>query len=411
MKISLPYGKETIEVDVAETQLIAVLEPNDVPKCTDPIKAVKDAITNPEGAGSFSDFLSGSGQLLVIINDGTRPTPTRIVLEAIADELDEAGAEFIIATGVHRVPTEEEFSFIFGTLWPRFKDRVSVHDARADEMYRLGLTSRGTEVFLNTRVMDAERIMIIGSVEPHYFAGFTGGRKGFLPGVAAFSTIEQNHSLALSSKAKNLSLLGNPVHEDMLEACGMIDKKVYTIMTVLDRDQEIYAVAAGGLYAAFDKAVERSREVFIVPLAEKADVVVACVRPPMDIDLYQSHKAIENAKPALKNGGALILVSSCRDGIGEAAFCNLLSSCSSPEAVFKKIAKGYKLGHHKAAKIAELCGKARVMAYTKLDDSTLENIFIEPVVNLQETLDELLSVTDSRIIFLPDASVTVPMTE
>jgi len=408
MKVKLPYRKDSIEIEIAEEQLMAVLEPNDVGKCPDPVQAVKDAIGLPSREGAFDSFLREEGKLLVIVNDGTRPTPTGTVLEAIADELEAAGAEFIIATGVHRAPTAEEYGFIFGSSWPRFKDRVSVHDARTDEMYRIGSTSRGTEVLLNVRVRDAQRILIIGSVEPHYFAGFSGGRKGLLPGVAAFSTIEQNHSLALSADAKTLALSGNPVHEDMLEACRMIDKKVFTIMTVLDREQEIYAVTAGDLYAAFDEAVCRAKEIFVVPLERKADVVIACAKYPMDIDLYQAHKAIESGKLAMKDGGILILVASCRDGIGEAAFSRLLSSCDSPEAVFGKIEGCYKLGNHKAAKIAELCGRSRIIAFTELDDKALEDIFIEPAGDLQKTLNEVLSEPQRRVVILPDASVTVP---
>ncbi|HAK45347.1 MAG TPA: general glycosylation pathway protein, partial [Spirochaeta sp.] len=143
-----------------------------------------------------------------------------------------------------------------------------------------------------------------------------------------------------------------------------------------------------------------------------ADVVIACAKYPMDIDLYQSQKAIENAKLALKPDGTLILVSACRDGIGEDAFSRLLSSCSSPDAVFKKIEEGYKLGYHKAAKIAEICSTARVAAYTGLEPEVLKSVFIEPLNDLQKTIDDLLSGKPgsdaARVVIMPDASVTVP---
>ena len=412
MKISLPYEQHNIEVEIAEKQISAVLEPNEVESCADSAAAVLAAAAKPCGGLTFADFLQSPGELLVIVNDGTRPTPTGTVLETLADELDAAGAGFIVATGVHRAPTENELRFIFGGTLERFRGRITAHNARTDEMYSLGTTSRGTEVRLNTRVRDAGRVLIIGSVEPHYFAGFTGGRKGFLPGVAAFNTIEQNHKLALSPASETLALRGNPVHEDMIEACRMIDKDVFTIMTVLDREQKIYAVTAGGLEEAFDAAVAKASEVFVAPLEQPADVVVACAKYPMDIDLYQSQKAVENAKLALKPGGTLILVSSCRDGIGEDAFRSLLASCDTPDQVFKKIEAGYKLGYHKAAKIADICANARVAAFSGLDAAVLESVFIEPVEDLQKKLDSLLTGAPGaerrRVVVMTDASVTVP---
>jgi nickel-dependent lactate racemase len=183
-------------------------------------------------------------------------------------------------------------------------------------------------------------------------------------------------------------------------------------MTVLDREQDIYAVTSGSLESAFDEAVRRAAEVFVVQLAQKVDVVIACAKYPMDIDLYQSQKAIENAKLALKPGGTLILVSSCRDGIGDDTFSALLSSCDSPDSVFKKIEERYKLGYHKAAKIAEILDMARVLAYTDLEDKELESVFIKPVNNLQKTLDDLLKeAPGAKVVLMPDASVTVPMAE
>ncbi len=407
MKIRLPYGKESIDVDLPESGIEAFIEPNEVSGHIDAVQAVLEALENPSGSGSFQNFLSAAGRLIVIVNDATRPTPTALILETVSDLLQASAAEFIIATGAHRAPAEEELGFIFGSTLERFRGKISVHDARTDEMFMLGTTSRGTEVLLNAKIKQADRILIIGSVEPHYFAGFTGGRKGLLPGVAAFSTIEQNHRLALLPGARTLALSGNPVHEDMLEACRMVDKNIFSIMTVLDRRQQIYSVAAGGLNEAFSSAVEKALEVFAVPIERKADVVIACAKYPMDIDLYQSQKAIENAGLALKPGGTLVLVSACRDGVGDDTFSRLLSSCDKPEAVFSKISEGYRLGYHKAARLAELSAQIRLMAYTGLDPEVLESIFIEPVADLQKLLDELIE-AGNRIVIMPDASVTVP---
>ncbi len=411
MQINLPYKRDAIQIDLPAERLAGVLEPNEVESADDPIAAVRDSFSHVYGTQSFTEFLEAPGKLLVIVNDGTRPTPTRFVIEAIADELETAQATFMIATGVHRGPTAEEYEFIFGSQYDRFAERILVHDARKDEMAYLGVSKNGTEMYLNKQGVGFEKILIIGSVEPHYFAGYTGGRKGLLPGIASYHTIEQNHKHALSPKACALALEGNPVHEDMIDALKVVKNNLFTIMTVLDKHQEIYGVTSGDIYEAFTGAIGKANEVFVAPIAEKVDVVVTCAKYPMDVDLYQAQKAIENAKLALKPGGILILVAACRDGIGEKAFSDLLSSCETSEAVLAKIAKEYKLGYHKAGKIAEVNQWAQIWAYTELADETLEQIFLHPVNNLQEAIDKALRKKGDRakVLFLPDGSVTVPL--
>ena len=408
MRIPLPYGHGEIEIDIPDERLLAVLEPGEAGRGGSGPEVLQTVLSKPPAAGRFDDFLSAAGDLLVIVNDATRPTPTSLFLDFAADRLDAAGAAFIVATGAHRAPDEKELRYIFGSSLDRFRTRIAVHDARRDPMSLFGTTSRGTEVRLNSRVAAAERLLIIGSVEPHYFAGFTGGRKGLLPGVAAYSSIEQNHSLALSSDSEVLRLSGNPVHEDMAEAGRMVDRNIFTIMTVLDRSQQICAAAAGGLAAAFDEAASVAREVFTAPLSGRADVVIACARHPLDIDLYQAQKAIEHARLALKPGGSLILVSSCRNGIGDGSFVDILSACGGPEDVRGRLAGRYRLGNHKAARLADLCSRSRLLAYTDLEPEALEAVFIEPVSDLQTTIDGLISESFARVVVMPDASVTVP---
>ena len=409
MKINLPYNQKTLSVEIQEKNLGAILEMkepvrNPGRKATDMVKEATK--------GTLDDFLALPGRPLVIVNDGTRPTPTRFVLDAIGDRLEKAGASFIIATGSHRGPTREEYGFIFGSWYDSFSDRIFVHNAKdMDGMKYYGTTKRGTEVYYNKLVAEADKIIAIGSVEPHYFAGYTGGRKAFLPGTAAYCTIEQNHKMALYPEAKSLALKGNPIHEDMMEATAMIKTPVYSIMTVLDKNDEMDTVCAGSLEESFDEAVKAADKLFTLPLKEKADVVVSCTLYPMDIDLYQSQKAIENGKLALKDGGTLILVSACWDGIGPDAFVKLMQSASTPDEVFEKIEAGYKLGFHKAAKLADIFRWANVEAYTGLEDRKLEEIFIKPVHDLQKAIDDAIAKygPDSKVVFLIQGSVTVPV--
>lgn len=409
--IQVPYNKNSVEIKIDEHKLAGIVEPNDVQVTKSPQELIHQALEQPHGNVDFNSFMEAPGSLLVIVNDGTRPTPTRYVLDVIADELEKAEASFIIATGVHRGPTQEEYAFIFGDNYERFKSRIFVHDARkSEDMVYLGSSSNGTEMYVNKLGVEADKVLVIGSVEPHYFAGYTGGRKGFLPGIASFRTIEQNHEHALDPRAKALALKGNPVHEDMIDALQVVKKPVFSIMTVLEKHHQIYAVTAGDIYSAFDAAIERADEVFVADIPEKAEIVISAAKYPMDVDLYQAQKAIDNGKLALKEGGTLILVSACRDGIGEKTFAELLGSSETPDEVLEKIKGRYRLGYHKAGKMAEVYHWAEVCALTELKDEELEKIFITPVHDLQTAMDEAIKKyhADAKVLFMLDGSVTVP---
>jgi nickel-dependent lactate racemase len=414
MWIEVPYGEEIIKAEIDEARVSGILEANKV-AASDETGTVLNTINHPVNSKCLTDFLAGGGNVLFIVNDATRPTPTAHVLEIIYEMIKPLDKSFMVATGAHRPPTEEEYRQIFGRFLEEFKPGIHTHDSRADgDMAYIARSRNGTEIYLNRLVAEAPKIVVISSVEPHYFAGYTGGRKSFLPGVASYKTIEQNHKLALSNRARALALDGNPVHEDMKDTLAAIkDKEIFSIMTVLDKNQRIYAATAGDINDSFMAAVNKAREVFVVRLREKADIVVTVARHPMDIDLYQSQKAIENGKLALKDGGILILVSKCRCGVGDENFVNLLATCTSHDEVFEKIEKGYKLGYHKAAKIAETRQWADIYSVTGLPDQILTSVFMTPFPSLQEALDQALYAkgNDARVLFLMDGTVTVPSLE
>lgn len=413
MDIKVPYGLEELRVRVPEENLLGVFHPNEVEPQPER-ETLLEALRNPMGGQSFEEFLEGAGEVLFIVNDGTRPTPTAKVLEIIQEQLRKVKARFIVATGCHRPPTEEEYKFIFGSLYQEFKGKVYVHDSRNDrEMVHLGTSSNGTEMYVNHHGVRADRLVAISSVEPHYFGGYTGGRKSFLPGIAAYKTIEQNHKYAIRPEAKSLALRGNPVHEDMIAALKSVEgKPIFSIQVVLDRERRIYGATTGDIHASLEGAIEKANELFCVKVPQKADIVVSVAPYPMDVDLYQSQKALESGKLALKEGGILIMVSKCRTGIGERAFFELLARAGgNPRKALEEIDRGYKLGYHKAAKMAEIALWADMWAVTDLPDTDLKAVFMRPFNDLQKALDEALAVKgrDAKIIFLMDGSITVPM--
>jgi len=411
MKLQVPYGKDgTLEAEIDEQCVLGIIEPNEV-EIGDETEVIRQALAHPVGSPSLKEFLKDARDVLFIVNDPTRPTPTARIIDMIQDDIAGHKVSFIVATGIHRAPTEEEYIQIFSEkYYKKYKDCIHSHDAKRDEMVFLGTSKNGTEMRVNRRGVDAHKIVIISSVEPHYFAGYTGGRKSFLPGIASFETIEQNHKLALKPEACALKLKGNPVHEDMIDALSTVKKEIFTISTVLDKKHRIYAATAGDIYKSMELAVSKAEEVFVAKIPQKADIVVSVVKFPSDIDLYQAQKGIDNSKYALKEGGILLLVAKCRMGIGEESFVKLLSSASSPKDALDRIEKKFVVGYHKAAKMAEVGLWAQTWAVTDLEPQLLEKIFIRPFSTLQSALDEARKEKgkDAKVLILLDGSLTIP---
>jgi nickel-dependent lactate racemase len=414
MNVDIPYGKQHITVTIPEP--CHILVPNKV-SIKDQEILIENALEKPLGFDSYDEFAENAVRLLVIVNDATRPTPTSKILEYLLPVLSShPDVKFLVATGVHRAPTEEEYRFIFGDTYEVFRRKIYAHDARKDkDMTYLGKSKNGTEMYINKLVPEYKNILIIGSVEPHYFAGYTGGRKSFLPGVASYKTIEMNHKLALSDKACSLALEGNPVHEDMVDAMHVLkDLKVFSIQTVLTDDHKLYAVTAGDLHRSFNAAIELSNQVFCVPLKEKGNIVITAAPYPMDIDLYQSQKALDNGKLALEDDGVIILVSKCRDGVGEDAFLELLGKADCPKKIMDILGEEYKLGYHKAAKMAQIGIRADMWAVTDLDDKIIKKSQLKPYATIQSAIDDAVKLIKKKgkkpkTIVMPSGSLTVPL--
>jgi nickel-dependent lactate racemase len=411
MKISIPYGSEKIELELPAAINIKIVSPNKISsgKTKD---VIKKALDNPMYRVSFGEWVAQNSLFLFIINDATRPTPTLEILKELDRNMNLEEAKYIIATGAHKEPTDSKLALIFGEFYDRVKTNILIHNARGKKsLIKLGITERGTEVWLNKEVLEAKALIPIGSVGPHYFAGFTGGRKSFIPGVAGYVTIEQNHKLALEEGAAPLYLSGNPVHLDLLDAFETLPCiPIFSIQTIVKDEKNLCAVFCGDIYKSFSKACEYAKNVFCTKVKEKVDIVITVAKRPLDENLYQAHKAIEHGKLALKNGGILILVSLCKDGIGPGNFYKLLSSSTDPEKILTRAKEDYRLGYHKAARIAELSKKAEICVVSEIEDKILKDAFMKPFGSLQEAVNQSLSKKgkDSKILIIMDGASTVP---
>jgi nickel-dependent lactate racemase len=357
------------------------------------------------------DFFSETDNVLIVVNDHTRPTPTLKILQSIEDFTPYDRCSFIIASGAHRDPDDVELKNILGDYIR--EDNIIYHRAglKKDLDY-IGTTSSGNEIYLNKAIRNFNSILAINSIEPHYFAGFTGGRKSFLPGISGRDTIERNHSLAINAGSAPLKLKGNPVHEEMDEVVDLLsDYNIFAIQVSLNRENEIYNIHTGDIRSAFNKCCEECKGLFSIPFSEKADVVIAVAGSPLDINLYQSQKAIENSKVLLKDDGILLLISSCYEGIGPDAFYQLLSSGKDFAELKEEIKTNYRLGYHKVLKLIDLFERNELWVISEFDDITLRKIHINPVKDIDVALKKIYEKKGEnvKIAILEDATTTVPV--
>ena len=420
MRVDVPWGAGTVPVDIEEARVAGVLGAN-VDRAEDPEGVLRAALETP-GAGLKAFLDSARSPLLVVVNDATRPTPSAEVLWVIRADLEkwlETGdreLSFVVATGTHRVALPQELERIFGKEFLEVHaGRISSHDSKDKaQLVHLGRTSRGIDIQVNRLLAEARSVLLINSVEPHYFAGYTGGRKSLFPGLAGYETVWANHALSMKPGSESLVLRGNPVHEDLEEALaiGIDGKQVYSIQLVLDKDHRVGFAAAGPLEDTFRRAVEVADKQFVLDIERRYEVVVAAAPHPMDCNFYQTNKAIQSGALAVRDGGILIVVSECPFGLGEnQTLYDLLAAGRSPaEALERADQEEYRLGVQQATRIAGVLQRADIWAVTSLPEDQVRSMFMKPFASVQEAVDAALACqgAGAQVLFLTEASITVP---
>jgi nickel-dependent lactate racemase len=420
MRIDVPWGTGTTPVEIEPLRIAGVLGAN-VERAEDPAAVLRAALNLP--GAEFEAFLASvPSPLLVVVNDGTRPTPSAAVLAELRPALERwlqaPGHElsFVVATGTHRVASPREIDHIFGAdLAKAHAGRIVSHDAKDREsLVPLGETARRTKVWVNRLLAEAEGVVLINSVEPHYFAGYTGGRKSLFPGLAGYDTVWANHMLSMEKGSQHLMLEGNPVHEDLEEALalGVAGRQVYSIQLVLDKDHRIGFASTGSLDRSFSEALAVADKQFVLELEQRYDVVVAVAPHPMDCNFYQTNKAIQAGALAVKTGGVLIVVSECPYGLGEnQTLYDMLAAADSPaDALARAERQEYKLGVQQATRIADILGRAEIWVVSSLTDDDVRAMFMTPYASVQAAVDAALARQGeaARVLFLTEASITVP---
>lgn len=262
-------------------------------------------------------------------------------------------------------------------------------------------------MWLNRKVLEAPAVIVIGSVEPHYFAGFTGGRKSLFPGLTDFETIERNHNLAVSLACRPLRLEGNPVAEHLDNLLDLIDSdRILSIQVVLDSAGGVAGLFVGDIRQSFREAAHLASRLYAHTVAEAYDLVLCEMHPPLDRNLYQVQKALENCRGAVVEGGAVLLFSACREGIGSEAFFDLADAWDREN---NRPADGIpRFGAHKLARVNALQRRIRVGLYSQLQAADVRRVFYSPVENPSSFIAGVCEKKDNyRVAVVRDAGHTV----
>jgi len=333
MKTRFAFGKHGIDVTVPDGFRYQVLRSRCAPALADAAAALDDALDHPIGCRPLAELAAGKHTAAISVCDITRPAPNRVTLPPLLERLHAAGipassVTILIATGLHREATKEEVDIIVGPEIAA-KYRVVSHDARVFSRHRaLGVTRRGTPVYIDERFMEADLHITLGFVEQHLMLGFSGGRKLIAPGLAAQETIKVLHSPRFMREplSKEGSIAGNPLHDELLEIARMA-RHDFMLDVTLTQERGISGVFAGEPVRAHAAAVEFLETTSLERLPEPVDAVITSAAGyPLDLTLYQSVKGISAAQHVVKPGGRILVVGECAEGVGSPEFARRLAA-------------------------------------------------------------------------------------
>ena len=389
--LKIPYGKEYFDLELRKENFLQVILPKKQLSPTESVKAMQEAMENPIGSPRLVEIAKQKKpkKVVIIVNDSTRLTPYDIMLPPMMAELEAAEIQdeqitFVIATGSHRGNTDEENRAIFGDY---FIDKYNFvnHDCDA-EMVSLGKLADGSELWLNPHVAAADLLITTGLITLHYFAGYSGGRKSVLPGVVRRDLITFNHSKMTEPGARTGNYKDNPVHWVMVEAARLAEVD-FIVNVVTNENKEIVKIVAGELEQAWEIGVKYCDAMNIVEVPSQADVVIASAGGyPKDINIYQAQKALDNAEPACKVGGSIILVAECREGFGEHTFEEWMKTSNSIEDIFARFDQGFILGGHKAYAICKVMKEKEIVLVSDLPEEDVKSLFMKPCKTIEEAL-------------------------
>ena len=415
MKLEFGYGKGVQTVEVPDRNLKAVLLANEIEHERRGSDAIDYALEHPIGAPKLSELAKPGMKVSIITSDISRPLPSYDVLPSVLRELNAAGIPdrditVIFAIGSHRSHTEEEKRRLAGE---EAYSRVRCIDSDPNDCILTGISSHGTPFAITRTVFEADFRIALGNIEFHYFAGYSGGVKALMPGVSTPEAIQANHSLMVSPDACAGKLEGNPVREDLEEALKFCPIH-YIVNAVLDEHKHIVYAVAGDVTKAHREGCKYLDRMYRKPIPERADIVlVSQGGAPKDANLYQTQKALDNSKHAVKDGGTIILIGACNEGLGSAKFEEWLVGSEKAHDMVERIGRDFQLGGHKAAAIGMVLDRANIDLISEMDDDFVRSIFLNPQPSAQEAFDQAMAKygPEASVIAMPFGGATLPIAE
>ncbi len=402
---------ENVEISVEKQRCLGLIGIEEPPAVSWP-DAFLSAFRSPLGTPRLRDLSRGAKKVAVIVSDSTRGVPTAKVMPMILAELADAGIRrenvtVIIATGVHRPATQDEIRDIVGENNLKGISVINHNPYDAELLVNIGKTSFGTPVEVSKAVYEADMRISVGKVEPHEFAGFSGGRKSVLPGIASERTIEINHrpEMLMSPEARPGQLVKNPIHLDMVEAAGLL-KIHFTVNLALNQAGQTIGIFTGGIDEAHAAAVEFMRSFCQITLKERPDIIVTTPGRPLNINFYQSVKPLIALAPVMSPGGILVLYCSCRDGLGTDDMLIPYEGAKDIEEVIGRLNADYRIQMDHALLLGKILRKGvRIVVSTpSVGEAVLHKMFLDTANSPQEALEKaanMVKVHKPKVLFFP----------
>ena len=342
--IRIPYGRTAMEARVSENNLLGVYSSRLPESSGNEAELVREALDHPIDSPPLEELAKGKKSAVVITSDHTRPVPSRAIMPQILERLRRNSPDIditiLVATGFHRGTTRAELVEKLGEEIVA-AERIVVHDSGdAASLVNLGKLPSGGDLILNKLAVETELLVAEGFIEPHFFAGFSGGRKSVLPGIAARETVLANHcsEFIQSPYARTGNLDGNPIHRDMLFAAERVNL-AFIVNVVIDHDKRIVRAFAGDREKAHRAGCEFLEQQCRIEVPEADIVITGNGGYPLDQNIYQAVKGMTAGEAACRPGGTIIMVASCSDGHGGESFFRTMADAASPAAVWEETLK------------------------------------------------------------------------
>lgn len=419
MQVELAYGKTGLPLALPDDLSVTVIEPRYEPGLPDPDAALDRALRAPTASAPLAERVRSADRVGIVFSDITRPTPNEIILPAILRALahvPDAQITLFNATGTHRPNTDDELRRMLGDgIVERF--RIVQNDARAaDAHVRVGETAGGNAIELLREFVACDVHILTGFIEPHFFAGYSGGGKAIMPGLARLDTIMRNHRAAHIDhpQARWGVTDGNPLWEDVRDAARMVPE-TFLVNVTLNRDQQITAVFAGDLEAAHAQGCAYVQEHAMRAVPEPFDVVITSNSGyPLDLNVYQSVKGMSAAAQIVRPGGTIIIAADCWDGLPDhGEYRRLLAGARGPDDILTMVrAPGFASQDMWQVQIQALISQhADVLFYShNLTDSQLRDALLTPCRDIAAALDQLRTRCGEgmTVCVLPQGPQTIP---